>query len=64
MIFIDEGADTGPVILQQAVDIKEGETVDSLKEKIQKIEGDLIIKGIELFRDNKLEVKGTIVNIK
>lgn len=64
LIFIDEGADTGPVILQKAVDIEEGETVDSLKEKVQKAEQEIIIKGIELFRDNKLKVEGRIVRIK
>ena len=63
LIFIDEGADTGPIILQKAVDIVEGETVDSLKEKIQKAEQEVILKGIELYRDGKLRVKGRVVNI-
>lgn len=63
LIFIDEGADTGPVILQKAVDIDEGETVESLKEKVQKAEQEIIIKGIELFRDEKLKVEGRIVHI-
>lgn len=63
LIFIDEGADTGPIILQKEVDVVEGETVDSLKEKVQKAEKDIIIKGIELFRDGKLKVKGRIVHI-
>lgn len=64
LIFIDEGADTGPVILQKAVDIDEGETVESLKEKVQKVEQEIIIKGIELFRDEKLKVEGRIVHIR
>lgn len=63
LIFIDEGADTGPVILQKTVDIDEGETVESLKEKVQKAEQEIIIKGIELFRDEKLKVEGRIVHI-
>jgi len=63
LMFIDEGADTGPLILQKAVDIAEGETIDSLKEKVQKAEQELIIKGIELYRDNKLKVQGRIVHI-
>lgn len=63
LIFIDEGADTGPVILQKAVNIDEGETIDSLKEKVQKAEQEIIIKGIKLFRDKKLKVEGRIVHI-
>jgi len=64
LIFIDEGADTGPIILQKEVKIDENETVDSLKEKVQKAEQDIIIKGIELFRDNKIKVEGHKVTIE
>lgn len=63
LIFIDEGADTGPIILQQTVHIENGETVDTLKEKVQKAEGEILIKGIELFRDKKLKVEGKKVHI-
>ena len=63
LIFIDEGADTGPVILQKSVDVANGETVDSLREKVQIAEQETIIKGIELFRDGKLEVVGRKVRI-
>ena len=63
LIFIDEGADTGPIILQKAVDIAEEETVDSLKEKIQKAEQKIILKGIKLFKDNKIRVNGRKVFI-
>ena len=37
--FVDEGADTGPIILQKKCVIESDETVDSLKEKVQKLEG-------------------------
>lgn len=63
LIFIDEGADTGPIILQKEVNVDEGETVDSLKEKVQKAEQKIIIKGIELFRDKKIKIEGRTVNI-
>ncbi|MFH1641437.1 MAG: phosphoribosylglycinamide formyltransferase [Nanoarchaeota archaeon] len=64
LIFIDEGADTGPIILQKAAEIIEGETVDSLKDKVQKAEQEIILKGIELYRDDKLKVEGRIVRLK
>ncbi len=63
LIFIDEGADTGPIILQKEVNVKEGETVDTLKEKVQKAEQEIIIEGIELFRDKKIKVEGNKITI-
>ncbi len=63
LIFIDEGADTGPIILQKKVDVIDGETVDTLKDKVQKAEVETIIRGIELFRDGKLKVNGHDVHI-
>lgn len=61
--FVDEGADTGPIILQKAVEIKENETVDSLKEKVQKSEQEIILKAIKLFVRGKLKVEGKKVQI-
>ena len=63
LIFIDEGADTGPIILQQEVTVEKSETIASLKEKVQKAEQEIILKGIELYRDNKLNVEGNTVHI-
>ncbi len=63
LIFIDEGADTGPIILQKEVNVDEGETIDSLKAKVQKAEQEIIIRGIVLFREKKLKVEGGIVHI-
>lgn len=62
--FITEDTDTGPTILQQAIEIKENETVNSLKKKVQKIEAKLLIKAVELFRNKRLKVIGRKVFIK
>lgn len=61
--FVDEGVDTGPVILQRAVEICDDETPESLKAKVQKVEGELLVKVIELFRDGKIKVEGRRVKI-
>jgi phosphoribosylglycinamide formyltransferase-1 len=63
LIFIDEGADTGPIIIQKVCNVENDETADSLKAKVQKLEGEALIEGIELFRDGKLKVEGTIVKV-
>ncbi|MBT5637137.1 MAG: phosphoribosylglycinamide formyltransferase, partial [Candidatus Peribacter sp.] len=36
--IIDEGVDTGPILVQKKCTIEEGETEDSLKQKIQALE--------------------------
>lgn len=62
--FVDEGADTGPIILQKEVAISEDETVESLKNKVQKAEQEIILEGIELFAQDRLEIKDGKVIIK
>lgn len=56
--FITEVADTGPIILQKKVPVAENETVDSLKEKVQKAEQEIIVKGIKLFSEGKIKIEG------
>jgi len=36
--FVDEGVDTGPILLQKEVVIEDGETVESLRQKVQELE--------------------------
>ena len=64
LFFVDEGADTGPIIMQEQVKIEKNETIDSLKEKVQKAEQSIILKAIELFEKGKIEVKASKVIIK
>ena len=61
--FVTEDVDAGPIILQKAVDIDENETADSLKEKVQKAEKEVLIKAIRLFADGKITVEGNKVRI-
>ncbi len=42
--FVDEGVDTGDIIYQQKIKIEDGETVDSLKAKIHKLEHASLVK--------------------
>jgi folate-dependent phosphoribosylglycinamide formyltransferase PurN len=61
--FADEGADTGPIIMQKEVNISKNETVDSLKDKVQKAEQEIIVKAIDLFEKKKIKVEGKKVRI-
>ncbi|WP_069650292.1 phosphoribosylglycinamide formyltransferase [Caloranaerobacter ferrireducens] len=62
--FVDEGADTGPIILQEAVAVDDNDTIDTLKEKVLKIEHKLLPMAVKLFCENKLEVVGRKVVIR
>lgn len=62
--FVDEGADTGPIILQEAVNVDYNDTAESLQQKILKIEHKLLPLAVKLFCENKLEVVGRKVKIK
>lgn len=54
--FVDEDADTGPIILQDIVKVDPDDTVNSLKEKVLKIEHRLLVEAVKLYCENKLEV--------
>ncbi|MBW2978195.1 phosphoribosylglycinamide formyltransferase [Candidatus Woesearchaeota archaeon] len=61
--FVDEGMDTGPIIMQGTVEIEDNETADSLKEKVQALEKRLYPKVIHLFGQGKIKVQNRKVFI-
>ncbi len=56
--FVDEGLDTGPIILQAVVEVENEDTVESLQQKIHKEEYRLYPRAISLFAQNKINLKG------
>jgi len=62
--FIDEGTDTGPIIMQRAVPVEPNDTVESLAERILKEEHVILPLSVDLFCKGKLTVVGRKVVIK
>jgi phosphoribosylglycinamide formyltransferase-1 len=62
--FVDEGMDTGPVIIQAAVPVKDSDTEDSLSERILRYEHKIFPEAIRLFSEGRIEVVGHAVRIK
>jgi phosphoribosylglycinamide formyltransferase 1 len=62
--FVDEHMDHGPIILQEAVPIKENDTLESLEARIHRIEHSLYPKAIQLFAQGRLKIQGRKVVIK
>lgn len=56
--FVDEGTDTGPIILQEVVKVEEDDDVDTLKEKVLKIEHKLLCQAVRLFCQDRIILKG------
>jgi len=61
--FVDEGTDTGPIILQEVVPVDEGDTVDTLSKKVLKVEHSILVEAVSLYCRGKLAVHGRKVKI-
>ncbi len=55
--FVDEGVDTGPIIIQAAVPVYDDDTEDSLSERILKQEHKIFPFAIKLFSEGKIVVE-------
>ena len=61
--FVDEGVDTGPIIMQEIVKITNMDTEKTLTKKILTKEHEIYPKAVELFAKKKLSIKGRRVKI-
>lgn len=61
--FVDEGMDTGPVIIQAAVPVVPDDTEETLSARILKLEHKIFPEAIRLFAEGRLSVEGRIVKI-
>ena len=56
--FVDEGTDTGPIILQKAVEIQQGDTPKVLQQRVmEQAEWVIMPKAIDLIANGHIEVK-------
>lgn len=56
--FVDEGLDTGPIILQETVPVLQSDTAETLQGRIHAAEYRLYPRAIQLFCLNMLRVEG------
>ncbi len=61
--FVDEGMDSGPIILQTAVPVLDGDDEDTLAARVLEQEHKLYPQAIELFLKGKLKIEGRKVRI-
>lgn len=61
--FVDEEMDHGPIILQSAVTVKEDDTLETLEEKIHKVEHWIYPEAIKLYAEGKIRLEGRRVKV-
>lgn len=63
--FVDEGTDTGPIILQQAVPVKQGDTPEILRRRVmEEAEWIILPKAIHLIANGRVAVFNKTVMIE
>lgn len=61
--FVDEGVDTGPIIIQAVVPVLDDDTEESLSERILAEEHEIYAEAIRRFADGRLKVEGRRVTL-
>jgi phosphoribosylglycinamide formyltransferase-1 len=56
--FVDEGVDTGPIILQAIVEIKDNDTEETISKKILRYEHKIYPEAVKLFAKGKIKITG------
>lgn len=63
--FVDEGTDTGPIILQKAVEVRQDDTPEILQRRVmEEAEWQIMPEAINLFANNKVQVIDGLVKIR
>lgn len=61
--FVDEGMDSGPIILQEAVQLEDDDTEETLSERILHVEHRLYVRAVQLYCEGRICVEGRTVKI-
>ena len=63
--FVDEGTDTGPIILQKAVEVREGDTPEISERRVmEEAEWEIMPKAIDLIANDRIKVEDGLVKLK
>ena len=62
--FVDEGIDSGPVVLQEAVPVRDDDDWDSLEPRIHEVEHRLLPRAVRALLEGRIAVGGRTVQIR
>lgn len=63
VILIDEGVDTGPIVAQAAVEVRDNDSESSLHERIKTVERDLVVHTVGTMVREGWSVDGRVVRL-
>ena len=62
--FVDEGTDTGPIILQKAVDVEQDDTPETLQRRVmEQAEWKILPQAIDMLANGKVKVESGVVKV-
>jgi phosphoribosylglycinamide formyltransferase-1 len=64
VFLVDEGTDTGPIVLQEAIDVFEDDDWDSLEARVHEVEHRLLPAATAALVEGRIHVDGRIVRIE
>jgi phosphoribosylglycinamide formyltransferase 1 len=62
--LVDEGTDTGPIVLQEALEVRPDDDWDSLEPRIHAVEHRLLPRAVRALLDGRIEIDGRHVRIE
>jgi phosphoribosylglycinamide formyltransferase-1 len=61
--FVDEGTDTGPIIMQKCVPVLDGDTPETLAARVLEAEHEILVQSVKMLCEGKLELNGRSVRV-
>jgi phosphoribosylglycinamide formyltransferase-1 len=58
VFVVDDGVDTGPVVLQEAIEVREDDDWDSLEARVHEVEHRLLPRAVRAMIEGRLKVEG------
>ena len=62
--FVDAEYDNGPIILQRAIEVRDDDTAETLAQRVQAVERELVPEAVRLFAESRLTIEGRRVRVK
>ncbi|NIK69641.1 phosphoribosylglycinamide formyltransferase [Paenibacillus sp. BK720] len=62
--YVDGGMDSGPIIAQSAVEVQDGDTVDTLGQRIHEAEQQLLPQVVQWIAEGRVALEERIVTVK
>lgn len=62
--FVDEGLDTGPIIIQSPTRVEENDTPETLRERILRVEHWIYPQAVQLYLEGKLKIENGKVRVE